>query len=70
MSIFLKVRPLCRICADARHYKGDLSEHASSQGLNESFEVGDCLAQWWRPNFEQFMVGLPSIFQGGPAAAH
>jgi cleavage and polyadenylation specificity factor subunit 5 len=20
------------------------------------WEIGDCLAQWWRPNFETFMV--------------
>jgi hypothetical protein len=22
------------------------------------WEIGDCLAQWWRPNFETFMVGV------------
>ena len=22
-----------------------------------AWEIGDCLAQWWRPNFETFMVG-------------
>lgn len=22
------------------------------------WEIGDCLAQWWRPNFETFMVRL------------
>jgi cleavage and polyadenylation specificity factor subunit 5 len=28
------------------------------------WEIGDCIAQWWRPNFETFMVSLPfSIFQ-------
>lgn len=21
------------------------------------WEIGDCLAQWWRPSFETFMVG-------------
>lgn len=22
------------------------------------WEIGDCIAQWWRPNFETFMVSL------------
>lgn len=27
-------------------------------GMDNDWEIGDCLAQWWRPNFETFMVGL------------
>lgn len=26
------------------------------------WEIGDCIAQWWRPNFETFMVSPPTIF--------
>ena len=28
----------------------------ATHGLNNDWEIGDCLAQWWRPNFETFMV--------------
>ena len=28
----------------------------SSHGVDNEWEIGDCLAQWWRPNFETFMV--------------
>ncbi|KAJ3997385.1 nucleotide hydrolase-domain-containing protein [Lentinula boryana] len=24
-------------------------------GVDNDWEIGDCLAQWWRPNFETFM---------------
>lgn len=27
----------------------------SGEGVNEAWEIGDTLAQWWRPNFETFM---------------
>lgn len=27
----------------------------SGEGVNEDWEIGDTLAQWWRPNFETFM---------------
>ncbi|EGD88142.1 hypothetical protein H112_04624 [Trichophyton rubrum D6] len=27
----------------------------TGEGVNEDWEVGDTLAQWWRPNFETFM---------------
>ncbi|KAF2673642.1 cleavage and polyadenylation specificity factor, 25 kDa subunit [Microthyrium microscopicum] len=27
----------------------------SGEGVNDEWEVADCLAQWWRPNFETFM---------------
>ncbi len=27
-----------------------------SAGTGGDWEVGDCLAQWWRPAFETFMV--------------
>ena len=29
-----------------------------TSGEND-WEIGDCLAQWWRPNFETFMVRRP-----------
>ena len=28
----------------------------STHGVDNDWEIGDCLAQWWRPNFETFMV--------------
>jgi cleavage and polyadenylation specificity factor subunit 5 len=28
----------------------------SKLGIETEWEIGDCLAQWWRPNFETFMV--------------
>ncbi|KAF7361383.1 Cleavage and polyadenylation specificity factor subunit 5 [Mycena sanguinolenta] len=30
------------------------------------WEIGDCLAQWWRPNFETFMVSERSMEQTFP----
>lgn len=30
------------------------SPHASNP-VNLEWEIGDCVAQWWRPNFETFM---------------
>ena len=27
-----------------------------THGIDNDWEIGDCLAQWWRPNFETFMV--------------
>jgi cleavage and polyadenylation specificity factor subunit 5 len=27
----------------------------SGEGVNEEWEIGDTLTQWWRPNFETFM---------------
>lgn len=30
----------------------------STHGVDNDWEIGDCLAQWWRPNFETFMVRL------------
>ncbi|KAG8780677.1 hypothetical protein FRC12_022706 [Ceratobasidium sp. 428] len=29
---------------------------AQHLGQDGDWEIGDCLAQWWRPNFETFMV--------------
>jgi cleavage and polyadenylation specificity factor subunit 5 len=29
-------------------------------GVDNDWEIGDCLAQWWRPNFETFMVRVTS----------
>jgi cleavage and polyadenylation specificity factor subunit 5 len=38
----------------------------NGEGRNKDdgdWEIQDCLAQWWRPNFETFMVSiLPSLF--------
>jgi cleavage and polyadenylation specificity factor subunit 5 len=31
---------------------------AEQHGVDNDWEIGDCLAQWWRPNFETFMVSL------------
>jgi len=28
----------------------------ASHGVDNEWEIGDCLAQWWRPNFETFMA--------------
>lgn len=28
----------------------------ATHGVDNEWEIGDCLAQWWRPNFETFMV--------------
>jgi cleavage and polyadenylation specificity factor subunit 5 len=33
----------------------------ASHGVNNEWEIGDCLAQWWRPNFETFMVRVSSL---------
>ncbi|KAF4622173.1 hypothetical protein D9613_009347 [Agrocybe pediades] len=33
----------------------------ASHGINNDWEIGDCLAQWWRPNFETFMGEGTSI---------
>ena len=27
----------------------------SGEGVNDEWQIGDTLAQWWRPNFETFM---------------
>lgn len=27
----------------------------TGEGVNDEWQVGDTLAQWWRPNFETFM---------------
>lgn len=29
-----------------------------SQGAENDWEIGDCISQWFRPNFETFMVSL------------
>lgn len=34
------------------------SEHDNN---SSDWEIGDCLAQWWRPNFETFMVRFSSV---------
>lgn len=33
----------------------------ASHGVDNEWEIGDCLAQWWRPNFETFMVRSYSL---------
>src|SRR5256884_8612030 len=27
----------------------------TGEGVNDEWQIGDTLAQWWRPNFETFM---------------
>ena len=34
----------------------DSKQFNASHGVDNEWEIGDCLAQWWRPNFETFMV--------------
>lgn len=29
-----------------------------SHGVDNDWEIGDCISQWYRPNFETFMVRL------------
>lgn len=36
----------------------DSRQFNASHGVDNDWEIGDCLAQWWRPNFETFMVRL------------
>jgi len=31
-------------------------QFTEQHGIGNDWEIGDCLAQWWRPNFETFMV--------------
>ena len=31
-------------------------QFTEEQGVHSGWEISECLAQWWRPNFEQFMV--------------
>jgi hypothetical protein len=38
----------------------DSRQFNASHGVGNEWEIGDCLAQWWRPNFETFMVRLRS----------
>ncbi|KAG6833506.1 hypothetical protein H0H93_013236, partial [Arthromyces matolae] len=33
----------------------DSQQFNSTHGVDNDWEIGDCLAQWWRPNFETFM---------------
>lgn len=33
----------------------DSRQFNASHGIDNDWEIGDCLAQWWRPNFETFM---------------
>ena len=40
----------------------DSRQFNSSHGVDNEWEIGDCLAQWWRPNFETFMVCPYPIF--------
>jgi len=36
-----------------------------SHGVDNDWEIGDCVSQWYRPNFETFMVRLSP-----PSAPH
>ena len=35
-----------------------------STDSNEDWEIGDCLAQWWRPHFETFLVRCVRLLSG------
>ena len=35
----------------------------ASHGIDNDWEIGDCLAQWSRPNFETFMVCSPMLLE-------
>lgn len=35
---------------------GTAYQFSEQHGIDNDWEIGDCLAQWWRPNFETFMV--------------
>ena len=39
----------------------DSRQFNASHGIDNDWEIGDCLAQWWRPNFETFMVRMVRI---------
>ncbi|KAF7291503.1 Cleavage and polyadenylation specificity factor subunit 5 [Mycena kentingensis (nom. inval.)] len=44
-----------------------LAPPGSSIGAeNADWEIGDCLAQWWRPNFETFMLARLFAFRRAP----
>lgn len=34
---------------------GTAFQFTEQHGIDNDWEIGDCLAQWWRPNFETFM---------------
>lgn len=36
--------------------QGSAFQFTEQHGIDNDWEIGDCLAQWWRPNFETFMV--------------
>lgn len=47
---------------EAEGFKARLNERLapvgtqfSGEGVNDEWQIGDTLAQWWRPNFETFM---------------
>lgn len=43
----------------------------TSHGVDNDWEIGDCLAQWWRPNFETFMVMFcDSLFVSSSLMTH
>jgi cleavage and polyadenylation specificity factor subunit 5 len=42
----------------------DSRQFNASHGIDNDWEIGECLAQWWRPNFETFMVRNVRIFHG------
>jgi cleavage and polyadenylation specificity factor subunit 5 len=44
----------------------DSRQFNASHGIDNDWEIGDCLAQWWRPNFETFMVILISVEHNYP----
>ena len=47
---------LKRLLDDRLAPPSDSRQFNASHGVDNDWEIGDCLAQWWRPNFETFMV--------------
>ena len=46
----------------------DSRQFNSSHGVDNEWEIGDCLAQWWRPNFETFMVRVKPLARVVPVS--
>lgn len=41
---------------DERLAPANVAPAVAQKNPDNDWEIGDCLAQWWRPNFETFMV--------------
>ncbi|KMU83019.1 hypothetical protein CIHG_00801 [Coccidioides immitis H538.4] len=54
-NAFFKLRRSRRLQSAVKRAPSPVGSQFSGEGVNEDWEVGDTLAQWWRPNFETFM---------------